>query len=478
MKNNAFVQPLILAALLAFGFAVVWGLFGLWTMEVVEYAFHVGTNVESLNFLADGTPCIGHRLGGQDNWHYTDLEGRPIAAPEDQEDPWLGGSLLTAKLPQRAARGDVSWQNRICPLGDGRTPTNIWYFVSDGTAYFVGYDTESKAQIGYLGTAGFRPSPPPPEEGIPFGGPASGVRRRVLGANLSRPGSRHLRAPRGYVSPGDIYVLGRGGKIYHADLRSRTVEIVFDDPRFRSAVLLPDVSHTERGTLYRLAVRTEDTLLVMDERGTVLRRYPIPAIGRERELMVLETNAGEAVIWWQMPVEQVSEKVDHHICWVRPDGGYRHTSIALASNHSIIMTPAQLGVALPSPILLFGGVAFFLAPNRLYDETTTYSQAVMRELRQFWPALAIAQVLAVGLAVLCYRRQKRYGLGRGERIAWPLFVLLLGLPGWIGYRFGRKWPELESCPDCGVAVPRDRASCSRCANEFPTPALKGTEVFA
>jgi hypothetical protein len=80
--------------------------------------------------------------------------------------------------------------------------------------------------------------------------------------------------------------------------------------------------------------------------------------------------------------------------------------------------------------------------------------------------------------VLCYRRQVRYGMSRWERIVWPLFVLLLGLPGWVGYRFGRSWPVLETCPACGAGVPRDREDCTRRETAFPPPALKGTEGFA
>lgn len=108
----------------------------------------------------------------------------------------------------------------------------------------------------------------------------------------------------------------------------------------------------------------------------------------------------------------------------------------------------------------------------------TVPEALGRSLREFGPALGIAQLIALGLAVLCYRRQLRYGAGRAERILWPLFVLLLGLPGWIGYRFGRRWPVLETCPNCGDAVPRDRGECARCTAAFPLPALQGTEVFA
>jgi hypothetical protein len=92
--------------------------------------------------------------------------------------------------------------------------------------------------------------------------------------------------------------------------------------------------------------------------------------------------------------------------------------------------------------------------------------------------MIIAQLLAAGLAILCYRRQVRYRGSRSERIVWPLFVLALGLPGWVAYRFCRTWPVLETCSACGVGVPRDRGECAHCEADFPAPALKGTEVFA
>jgi hypothetical protein len=215
----------------------------------------------------------------------------------------------------------------------------------------------------------------------------------------------------------------------------------------------------------------------MDDHGEVLRRYPIPEPGRRRDVAVVETLGGEAVMYWRLPAQEPTDKYEFQICWVRPDGQHRETRVALTPG-ALILSPRQMGIVCPSPLFLSGAIAFFVAPNRLEDETVTYTQTVAEDLRQFWPALAIAQVLSVGLAILCYRRQVRYGTGRMERIVWPLFVLLLGLPGWIGYRFGRSWPVLETCPDCGIAVPRDRESCVRCTNDFPRPALKGTEVFA
>ena len=43
------------------------------------------------------------------------------------------------------------------------------------------------------------------------------------------------------------------------------------------------------------------------------------------------------------------------------------------------------------------------------------------------------------------------------------------MPGWIGYRFGRRWPVIEPCPACGRPVPRDREVCAACHREFPLP---------
>ncbi len=143
------------------------------------------------------------------------------------------------------------------------------------------------------------------------------------------------------------------------------------------------------------------------------------------------------------------------------------------------MPSLLVGPVFPSPLVLNVVLGIFL-PRDLLEEgrAATFPEALARTLTEFWPALTIAQLLAAGLAVHCHRRQVRYGASGRERVAWPLFVLLLGLPGWIGYRFGRSWPVLEACPTCGEGVPRDRGDCTRCRAEFPKPALQGVEVFA
>jgi hypothetical protein len=80
------------------------------------------------------------------------------------------------------------------------------------------------------------------------------------------------------------------------------------------------------------------------------------------------------------------------------------------------------------------------------------------------------------LAALCYRHHRRY-TDRGGA-AWALFVLVMGVPGAVGYWLHRQWPATERCDHCGAVVPRDRDGCLACAAEFPAPALKGIEVLA
>jgi hypothetical protein len=95
-----------------------------------------------------------------------------------------------------------------------------------------------------------------------------------------------------------------------------------------------------------------------------------------------------------------------------------------------------------------------------------------------WIPFSLTVALSLVLTIACYRRERRYGPRIRERVLWPLFVLVFGLPGWIGYRFGRRWPVLEHCPSCGRVIPRADALCPCCQIEMPRPAPLGLEICA
>ncbi len=487
MSRKGFFQSLVLATILATGFAAVFYVADMWVLSGYrEDALGAG---ENLCFLPDGTPLIAsHPDGIRYGTRFRDLQGSSATPSEDDLAAQLRLQSLPAHSPQ--ASDDLAWEERIHAFGDGRWPATYWYFRSDGRregfGYFVGYDSKSKICVGYLGTAGYRNEPLPTEELFPFGGPTWGVNSRLLAGpgvygnptNYPRRESGG-RAPQGFLSEWDVYVFGRDGKLYHADLQQRSVHVVLEESRLRSVSKSVVSMAAARGVLFRLAARFDDAVLVMDVAGRPMARYPIPEALRNQDFMFAESKSGEAILHWSSPEDDLATEGEHRVFWVKPDGQFRETTVTLAQSGELRPMQVYGGMTMPSPL----GVCVCFVQRRwlkLLENglSATPAEALIRAFTEFWPALAIAQTIAFALALLCYRRQVRYGVGRTERIVWPLFVLLFGLPGWIGYRFGRSWPVLEACPDCGVAVPRDRESCLSCANDFPRPALKGTEVFA
>jgi hypothetical protein len=393
---------------------------------------------------------------------------------------------LPAELPGRDTP-DGSWSQRVRAFADGRSPAVYWYFVSDGradgSAWFVGYDSKSRMRIGYLGTAGFRAEMPPAEERIPFTGKVWGENSCVLCTQRDGPTAAHPdtrlggRAPQGFVSPWDVYVLARGGKLYHADLHQRCLRLALDEPNLRSAALTGGGPDPRQGTPHRLVARTGDAVLLLDERGRALKRYTIPEVLRHGDLRFAETTTGEALLYWNSPHDVLVKNVTYRIAWVSEDGRCREARTTVAWEGPF--PPEVIGGLVPSPLVLAGLVGFAYPPTLLENGMAdTYPEALARSFVAFRPTLLLAQLVAAGFALLCYGRQRRYGASRSECLAWVLFVLVLGLPGWIGYRFGRSWPALVRCGACGSSAPLDREGCARCAADFPRPALAGTEVFA
>jgi hypothetical protein len=482
MTKQGLFPPLSLATVLAVGFVVVWGIGSLWAVQLGMHVAGAIPEHEVLVFLADGTPRVAHYDSQYRSRRYRDLEGNPVAPPESE-----AGELAAVRLPaapsSALSAGPVPWEHRICSFTDGQTPAVYWYFLSDGradgTGYFVGYDSQSKVRVGYLGRAGFLDREPAAEERFPCGR-SMPLSSQPLHNPTEHPENRPtLRARRGDLSPWSVYVAGLDHRVYRADLQTRTVRVVLDEPGLRTTVLTRTAPDQEAGALVRLAARTDDTVLVLNDSGTVQQRYPIPEGLREQTWNFAETTGGEALVTRITPFENRAGQLEYRIFHIAPDGNYRETAVVLPTGGGGLQLQVAGGVVIPSPLFLGGLVSTLVAREvRESGRAATWPDAVALAWAESAPALLIAQVLAAGLAVLCYRRQVRYAAGGLERIAWPVFVLLLGLPGWIGYRFGRSWPTLEACPECGALAPRDREACAGCTAEFAPPALRGTEVFA
>src|SRR5262249_25159863 len=131
-----------------------------------------------LFFLPDGTPVVGHQESDVHR-ELHDLQGNPVAEPDGVR-PFL---TLAALPPVCSSEEELSWDRRINSFADDRVPRGYWYFIadgqSDGSGYFVGYDSENRTCLGYLGLGGFRESSLPSEERIPFAGPAWSMQGRL-----------------------------------------------------------------------------------------------------------------------------------------------------------------------------------------------------------------------------------------------------------------------------------------------------------
>jgi hypothetical protein len=485
-------QRLMLASVLAIGFLVVWGVVAFWAAQM-----YVGATLprdKILQFLRDGTPrlaLIDPQYGETQCW---DLEGNLIPPADPENAAMAFATPLPAALTEPTGGCDTAWDQRVFSFRDGQSPFTYWYFVSDrqpnGTGYFVGYDSKSCGCVGYLGTAGFRTAALPAEELIPLGRdmhwPTEGVlcpQNHLAFSRTNSPVPLEGRAPPGCVSSCDVYVVSRGGRIYHADLQKRTMQVAVDDPQLCSAALVFGLPDPLRGIPQRLVARSYDAVSMLDDRGQALKRYPIPEPLRGWDLHFAETTAGEALMYWNSPRDELAMEVQYRIYWVAPNGRFRESTVTLPLSGELRELRVLGAAVAPSPFVL-GGIVALYVPWVLREEglmegfVATYEETLGRMTAEFWPALVIAQLLAAGFAVLCYRRQTRYRASGCERVVWPLFVLALGLPGWVAYRFGQTWPVLETCPACGASVPRDRGECAHCDADFPGPALKGTEVFA
>jgi hypothetical protein len=457
MMRTGWLPSLTLASLLALGFLVVWMLGSEWVLSVCLYVAGEERPIERLIFLLDGTALVEVEASEDGRQRkYRDLEGQPVPRrpTSDHRDRLRGTEIRT---------GRDSEEGRGCCLrsfADGRSPVGFWYYAGDGRAdgsgYFVAYDSQSKTRIGYLGTAGFRAETPPPDELFPAG---SG---RQIHCTQPNNGTRHPpldaggRAPAGSLSSWDVYVAGHDGKIYHADLQERTVEVVCQGALRAAATVLG--MYDPNGTPHHLAVRTEDSIVLLDEHGGGLNGFPIPASLRGRNFSFILVHSDEAVMYWKSPPDPVATEDRYCICWVGQDGCRRETTLSLPQDGEWVQLA---GILFPTPALLAGYIVADRPPRLLREgQAATFAEAVAQSLADYRPALLLAQLVAAVLALACYGRQRRYGAGGAERWLWPLFVLLLGLPGWVGYRFGRTWPVLEACA------------------ELERPVLTGTEVFA
>ncbi len=453
------LQSVSLAIILTVGAAVVWGVVSGLSLALVENVFfsHDVPTVQ-LRVLSDGTPVVEEYHGQDYPTTYRTLDGKPLDLGRLQfADNW---SFLCGASGWISPRGALTWGQRIYRLES--SPVN-WFLIHDaapgGRACLVGYDRITKLKAGYIGRGGFRADEPPPEERF-----AVDARRWPRGSGFP--------SVYGPDASACVYLVTNNGLV-RIDLAKASVVTLWNGSDLIAAdTWRPSASNDPRRVDHAappaILVRTPERIVVLDENGKQLAAYPLPAELRDRYLrchpladskLLLcgpEWPAGGNELYW---IDTAGRLVRHER--INPP---ERPSFPVA-RESIFMT-----ITMPSAATLAGFIALDASGR------ADYSIVLGKTLARRWPELAMAAVVGLVLAVLCFRRQRSYGLG--GTWFWTPFVLLFGVPAYFGYLAHRSWAARLPCPSCQQPVPRDRPACFSCGQEFPSPAAKGIEVFA
>ena len=491
-------QRLGVALVVALGFEVVIAVVGGWAISTWEsFQPREGVN-ESLLVCWDGKPLIysysynqyGASLSNTTGTFRT-LDGSPAPSSGGSISQMRGASL---PIPQYTGVFPLQGYTRIGRFSDGQQPPVFWYFVDDGArdgrGYFEGYDSQSRRRTGYIGRSGFRRDRPPVEDWFPMDGDklasdAAFTQHSVSAFPIEFNQSQSFNFPGAEFPAGKVGMIS-SKKVLEIDLRKGSVTTIFESPDVISAEILFTVEKEKtkgKGETYqnyreRLTVRTSDRIVVLGAEGKRQTVFEIPGDLRDQDFTMYELEGGKALLTTDRPVSKHGNPID--LIWIDGSGKVlRRETAVLNRSYRVDEGSEERSSALlvPAPAMLaFFAAAVFPRDALSSGSAAKYSAALAHSLTRLAVPLLLVSLLSVILAALCWRRHRRYFQPASG--LWFVFVLLMGLPGLVGYLFHRRWPVREDCPACGRFVPRDRDACAACGAEFPPPPRKGIEVFA
>jgi hypothetical protein len=493
-KRSPLAVSLGLALLLALGIGVAWAAVVAFRGSMVDDWLSRDREYRNVQVLFDGTPMVWSYLPGDYSarvWHT--LDGKKIP-DEDRAMGTLPGGYLPGLRQYWEVPRILSWHQRLAILSDYRDRPTYWFFIHsgmwDGSGYFEGFDSKSKLRVGYLGTAGFRDDVPPPDQRFEADGRALACGAAMTGASgqsdifygpvvYSDVYSERL----GERAPPWASFMVSADRIVRLDVRTGKSEKIMEIPGAYALRLVRRASspaEEKKRTVWEprpllLAVRTADRLIIADTSGKELERYAIPEPLRARSTSFYLLN-DRTVLAETTRFHEGGDFVAD-LRWFDSSARVLRQETVVVREASVLGKPAAekwvMSAVVPVPIVLAGAVVV----NAFQDDShSAFADALADSWSEMWLAVLLVAVVAIVLAALCYRRQRRYSLPWTP--VWVALVFLTGVPGMLGYLFHRRWPVLEPCPTCEKAAPRDREACAHCRAEFARPAPKGTEVFA
>jgi hypothetical protein len=485
--NNIFhrLSSLGLAAVLAFGVFVVWLFaFGMIYVPIEQYLQKDAQN-ESMLVLLDGTPVIRNNSSSRSSYQYRSLDGKALEEL-DHRTRTLDGVWLPGPSWKESEWRGIPWRQRFIYVTDynWRRQNEKWYYVHDGKldgrGYFAGYDAVSRQCLGYIGKNGFQESEPSEKEGFPMDGrlmldPRGNIIAQMLTRTLPPSLGGHPAAAPSFLS---LLGLLTNEGLYVINPEERTSKWILEDDDLCSIGTTydpyPPISlatksdsrqtHISRGVLF---VRQSNRVCLLDDEGKQTRTYELPPEIQNIGFQWYELGDGKALVMFP-PYGHTGMGGNYQVYWLENGHDVRHQEVLLNGPHRPHMHP-ESAIGAPSPILIF------LLGSGILEDISPSMASLAKSLKEGWVGYSILGIACIVLAWLCCRRQRNFGLPWTG--AWVAFVLLFGVPGYLGYLAHRRWPALLPCPHCGQNAPRDRSACLHCRRDFPAPELTGTEVF-
>jgi hypothetical protein len=278
-----------------------------------------------------------------------------------------------------------------------------------------------------------------------------------------------------------------GQRLLLVDLHARTIASVFEAPESIEGVGIPSISAKSGARVeieQTILVRTRHKIHCLDHQYKIKRTLTLPTeVDRLDFLDWYEVGDGRAIArlirsWPGVGAD--GARVFREIVYrIADDGAIQDEfGLSLKTGNRAMSEQAEgllLALGLPAPAILLA-----IEPQILMerDRLPGYPAAFRAMLRRSWPSVLATLALSFALALAAWRRMRAFGLARRERVAWGVFVLLLGVPAYAGMLLSRRWPARAPCPNCHARSARDRDACAECGTRFPVPALKGIEIFA
>jgi hypothetical protein len=489
-RKLSLLRQLPWAATLATGFGTLWFALVIWLATSIQDALWRGNQPpeEDLVVKSDGTLLIQSTPPqNQSLATYRDLSGRVQDAPDNND-------LISAMhmSDEHPLPGSLSphrgWDQRLRLFVDEHEPTVTWFFVHDGktegAGYFVGYERESNRRVGFIGLAGFRADPVPGDERIPVLGALASDYAFWSSAPVSiYSGKGWVLRPESWDLPPRLVYVPSGNRLLKIDLAARTVKTVFETAEPIGSLGIPTLSYWSGGHSKKerpILVRTPQKIHVLDHKHNIIRVFTIPSeLDRKSLVRWYEIGNGQAITEFTPSSSTAdSDNVTKRTVYRIANDGSMQDRFELTLHNRMRLLDRQtltyvLALGLPVPTIQFV-VNLLIA----IDQTQSFPAALPVLIRNSGLSLIAVFALSSILALMAWRRSRSFGLLKRAQIAWAVFVLLFGVPAYLGFLFFRRWPIRLPCPNCHAQAPRDRTACAECGTRFPNPSLKGIEIFA